>query len=67
MKKIICPCCHKEVKLRRTNKQRFLLIVLLCLGIVPGIIYWIFSKKRMCPKCKCRLSRKAIKQAKKAS
>ncbi|WP_337746931.1 hypothetical protein [Victivallis vadensis] len=58
--KIICPnpnCGYRGKGKVDGRKSGCLLIVLLCLGIVPGIIYLLWSGKKgiVCPKCGMRI------------
>ena len=59
---IECPYCHKIIKPRRKSAgpiwSILIAIVLLCLWILPGIIYIIWKsvgKQKQCPECKMDL------------
>lgn len=57
-KEVICKECHFIGKIRKKNPENaFVTILLLCLGIIPGLIYILVcqSKKAfVCPVCSSR-------------
>ena len=52
--KMYCPKCKKEVVSKMTSTQIILTIVLFVAGIVPGILYLMFYKKK-CSVCETTL------------
>ena len=59
--KIICPnpnCGYQGKGKQVGGSNGCLLIILLCLGILPGILYLLWAPKKgvVCPKCGCRIN-----------
>lgn len=57
---IVCPnpnCGYTGVGERYGGSSCLLLIILLCLGILPGILYllWAGEPKLKCPRCGVRI------------
>ncbi len=57
---IICPnvnCNYRGTGKASGGKSLIVLILLLCLGIIPGLIYlfWPIDKHLGCPRCKTRV------------
>lgn len=48
-----CPVCQKNVLPKRMNKLIF--IILLCVGIIPGVIYYCTCSGERCPYCKTKI------------
>lgn len=45
----ICPVCKNTVTPKKCSK--IVMILLLCIGIVPGLIYYIVCGGNKCPIC----------------
>lgn len=52
MAKRFCPNCCQNVNTVRRFKIWALVIGIL-FGIIPGILYWWFTRGEMCPMCHC--------------
>ena len=48
-----CPCCQRPVTPKKCSK--IIMIILLCIGLIPGIIYWIICGGNKCPICNTKL------------
>lgn len=56
---ILCLQCHSVVRPKRIRPKRtthaplWFIVILFCLGIVPGLIYWYYIAKSypVCPDC----------------
>lgn len=52
-----CPNCKKSVETKFSGGQKFIMVILLLIGIVPRILYGIFHTRK-CPVCGTRTTRK---------
>lgn len=54
----LCRQCGNRVRPNPGNKvNKLILIILLCLYIIPGVIYWLWANSQKyvtCPRCKAR-------------
>ena len=48
---MICKNCGHEVQPRMSSRQLLITIVLLFLGIIPGVVYLVLCNKTTCPVC----------------
>lgn len=47
-----CPACEDEVEVERDFRGSYAaLIVLLIIGIAPGLLYYVIRRERVCQAC----------------
>jgi hypothetical protein len=48
-----CPVCEKQTRHRYKGANPFVLVLLLCLGIVPGLLYLLLASRKASRTAEC--------------